>query len=162
MKKQTKLLISITIILLVIYTGNFLYQQFTTTYGLWRINWGLDVPKPSKMNIVYERYGVGDGEAYVICEYDDRGVMKVKKSNQWKKVDTEAYNMLTLKISQFKKNISEMYLNKQDHYLKLFLDHPIDFNEDSLYYFRAKKSGSYFISIFNEEKRKIYVIEWAM
>jgi len=154
-------MLSVVLAIVIIFVGKYLYETFSTTYGLWSINWQFKTPRPVKIYSVFERYGVGDGEAYYICEYDEKGFQKVKKNNQWNRIADGCYEMVLNKIAGFKSSVLQIHLDKKAYYSKLFLDNPIEFDKNSQYYLYSKGEGGYFLAVLNEEKRKIYILEWA-
>lgn len=152
-------LVSIVVMLSLMFGGfYYVYQKIGTVNGLWDLNWGLKVPKPTKITTVFEHSG-RDLDAYYVCEYDERVFQKVEKLNLWNKVGNENLDMLSERVSRFKATIEKMHFPESKLYTDLFLRYPIEFDKESLYYLKEKENGNYFIAILNTNKKIMYILE---
>jgi hypothetical protein len=152
------------VIAIVLIVGSYnLYEKFWSVHGTWNINYGLEVPKPSKMTTVIERHGFGDGEAYYVIEYNERRFEKAKEFELWNRMDNKSFTTISEQTSKFKKDMINLHqFEERDRYTKLFDDYPIEFDEDSLWYLKENHGGqSYFLAILNTRTKKLYIMENA-
>jgi hypothetical protein len=164
MKRKNLFLLLVPILITFGGLGYYLNETFNTTYGVWNINWGFEVPKPSKITTVFENFGgfLGDGDAYIIVDYNnDKRFEKAKNQAFWKRIDKKSLDIVSERISQFQKNTADVHFEKADHYSKLFSDYPVKYGEGDLYFYKVKEDGSFFIAIFNVENHRIYTMEWV-
>jgi hypothetical protein len=161
MKNRKWVILFVIAIVLIVGSYN-LYEKFWGVHGTWNINYGLEVPKSLKMTTVIERYGVGDGEAYYVVEYDERRFGKAKEFELWNRMDNENLTKISQQATRFKKDMINLHLEERDRYTKLFDDYPIEFDEDSLWYLKENHGGqSYFLAILNTRTKKLYIMENA-
>lgn len=160
--KNSKLVIGSVLAFIFIFGSYILYEKFWGVHGTWNINYGLEVPKPSKITTVFERHGVGEGEAYYVVEYNERRFEKAKEFELWNRMDSENFTKVSERTERFKKEMINLHLEEREQYTKLFEDHPIKFDNDSLWYLKENPDHggqSYFLAILNTKSKKVYVVE---
>ncbi|WP_096467012.1 hypothetical protein [Aneurinibacillus soli] len=139
------------------------YQKFCTPYGAWEINWKFKSPSPSEMNDVINTIGgfPAEGETYTICKYSDYKLKKILKTNNWAKMDDKSYDMIKKKVNHFQNTVSSIHIGQEEKFKKIFLNNPVTFTKDSLYFLKSNSDGSYFLSILNPNENKVYILEWV-
>lgn len=110
-----------------------------------RTNWSITIPKGDK--IIFERNKEpsfnGDGEQYLIIEYDNsKKLQKVKEIIEWNENKNTKLEQKIIELLDYMKVPSETYPN---------------FNEEYSYYYSQKSEFNriYLINI----SKKIYIIE---
>ncbi|WP_078410733.1 hypothetical protein [Priestia abyssalis] len=116
MKKRTLSLVLVPILIALVGLGYYLNEKFNTTYGVWDINWGFEVPKPSKMTNVIESDPSfrGEGESYIIADYSENKVERVKNQTFWKEIDGSTLEEVSKQISQFQKDVKDINFEKEE------------------------------------------------
>lgn len=157
-------IMSLVFILILILGSYYLYENYGGKSGEWKINWGLQVPQPFKLNVVYEIGGFQDYEGYHIVEYTDRELEKAKEFKLWNKITESNINLVSTRVESFKTgriNMNTSDDKKNEDYVQLFKNNPIEFDRDSLWYWKEKRKDHYFLAILNTKTKKLYVMERA-
>jgi len=135
------------------------FQKYGTVYAAWDINWGFKVPKASQTITVFENFEGRAPDQYVLCYYSEEKIKEVKELRIWNKIDKESYDILLKLVKKFESDILNIYSDERERYHKLFLDYPIQFDKNSLWFVKDKEDGSYIIATLNVNKGMLYVLE---
>lgn len=159
MKKKVTILIIIGLIAL---GGYILNEKFNTDYGIWELNWELEVSKPKRINSVFDNRGGfrGEGETYYILEYNERRINKIKDESNWIPVDDTSIDTLSEHIREFQKEVESINYDQEMNYQKIFKEHPLEYTNGDKFYYKLKEDNSYLIAVLNIEKQKLFVMEW--
>lgn len=108
------------------------------------------------MTTVFESPPVphGDGEWYILADYNNKRFEQVKNQKFWKQIDKKSVNLVSKQILQFQKDVLDIHYDNEKRYLKLFSDYPVKFSEGDLYFYKIKDDGSFFIAILDIEKNR--------
>lgn len=161
-KKVAAICIVIVVTATGIGIGYRLYDKETVYYEEWASDWGIALPEPAALRVVFDskpRFH-GDGEAYVIMDYNEQQLAKVKDLGFWQLITEDSIIALNGEISRFKHSVMEIYRDEQTKYEELYKNYFTEFGEGDLYYYQKKADGSYFINILNVDKGRLYVMEW--
>lgn len=143
----------------------YLYENYLTKSGEWKINWGLQVPEPSELTTVYEIGGFQDYEGYHVGEYSDWKLENAKKFKSWNTLNDNNFYVILKHVESFKNRRIEMSVTEpkeKERYQQLFKDNPVKFDKDSLWYWKAKGKDHYFLAILNPKLKKLYVMERSL
>lgn len=84
-------------------------------------------------------------------------IQKLIQQNDWRKIENNGA-IVSDHINVYKKQIQNLY-QKYERYEKLFLDNPVQFNHDSLYFTKKKADGSFIVAVLNVGERRLYTME---
>ncbi|MGX4585682.1 hypothetical protein [Paenibacillus chitinolyticus] len=84
-------------------------------------------------------------------------IEKLIQQNDWRKIENSG-GIVSDHINVYKKQIQNLH-QEYERYEKLFLDNPVKFNHDSLYFIEKKADGSYIIAVLNTDERRLYTME---
>lgn len=91
--RKSQIILMITAIVIIIVsvsagTGHYILDRFFTINAGWRMNWGLEVPKPNQSKSVIENVASfnGDGEFFNISTYSGKKINSFIKINLLRKL----------------------------------------------------------------------------
>ncbi|MFJ5771644.1 hypothetical protein [Psychrobacillus sp. NPDC093180] len=156
MKKKTKIWIFIPLFLvgLVIVNRDYISQSIE-----WKLNWGFEVPRPSKMETVFtNRNGFpSEGETFLVLHYRSLE-NKLKEKDGWTAINEKSHDTVLTLLQSFQKNVTE--INNTQNYESLFQEYPVSYNKNDKYFYHLEEDNSYILAISNTKERKLYVMEW--
>ncbi|WP_054022959.1 hypothetical protein [Bacillus sp. FJAT-28004] len=163
MKIKTIAICSVVILIIVIGTGYLAYEKYGTYYAAWENKWGITISKPDEIKVVFESQPSfnGDGEGYFILAYTEKQMKKMEKEQFWQPINEEYVNVIDGLVSRFKESVIEIYPDQKEKYEGLYRDHPTEYGVDDLYFYKKKDDGSYVITVFNLEKKRMHIMEWT-
>lgn len=99
-------------------------------------------------------------------DYDERGFEKTKYNGQWMKTDGVNYETVKSKIEKFQYDVIHLASvsfgeEKGKEYQQHFTNHPVQLENDCLFYIKTKEDGSYFIAVLNGRSHKLFAMEWV-
>ncbi|GKS13230.1 hypothetical protein YDYSY3_42300 [Paenibacillus chitinolyticus] len=156
--RRNRWIIIISIVLLSICIGYIQFQRIVQDSQIksWSSNWGFEAPPPEKVTTVFHNGG-RDPDYYLISDYDEVAIEKLIQQNDWRKIENSG-GIVSDHINVYKKQIQNLH-QEYERYEKLFLDNPVKFNHDSLYFIEKKADGSYIIAVLNTDERRLYTME---
>ncbi|GGA24536.1 hypothetical protein [Psychrobacillus lasiicapitis] len=156
MKTKTIICILIPLLLvgLVIVNRDFVSQSIE-----WKLNWGFDVPRPSKMETVFtSRNGFpNEGETFLILSYRSLE-NKLKDKDGWTAINEKSHDRVLTLLQSFQKNVTD--INNTQNCESLFQEYPVSYNENDKYFYHLEEDNSYILAISNKREQKLYVMEW--
>jgi len=152
---------SVVFVILIIGIGYFTYDKSGTYYAVWEKNWGVNISKPDELNVVFESEPSfhGDGEGYYILNYTEQQMGEIEKESFWQPLNENSVTMLDGLVLRFKQSVIEIHPDQQEKYESMFQDNPTEYGADDLYFYKKKDDGSYCITVFNLEKKRLYIME---
>ncbi|QAV19290.1 hypothetical protein PC41400_17065 [Paenibacillus chitinolyticus] len=156
--RRNRWIIIISIVVLSICIGYIQFQRIVQDSQIksWSSNWGFEAPPPEKVTTVFHNGG-RDPDYYLISDYNEVAIEKLIQQNDWRKIENSD-GIVSDHINVYKKQIQNLH-QEYERYEKLFLDNPVKFNHDSLYFTEKKADGSYIIAVLNIAERRLYTME---
>ena len=157
MKK--KAIIWITMLLffiwLVIDNGKYISQSIG-----WRLNWGFEAPKPSKIETIFNtRNGFpNEGETFFVLSY--RSIEnKLKERDGWISINRDSYSTVSNLLEGFQKSTAD--INDDTMIIKkLFQENPVTYYIGDSFFYKLEEDNSYILAIANAKEKKLFVMEW--
>ncbi|MEK5238246.1 hypothetical protein NST99_21390 [Paenibacillus sp. FSL L8-0470] len=164
MRRKTVAIWSGVIFLIVIGigVGYKIYDNDTATYDMWSSRWGITIPKPAELVVVFESEPSfhGDGEGYYVLNYNEEQLAKVQDQALWQPITEESRHSLEGEVSRFTQSIILVSQKEIAKYGKLYKNYPTEYDAGDYYYYKKKEDGSYCIVILNVDKQRLYLMEW--
>lgn len=158
MRKPSKSIFVILFAMIVFFTFQVISvcQYFSSVRSTLKNNFSIDVPKPKhEIKVMSDIQRMpAEGRAYSVLEYDENNAKKLKNFNKWKLVDKESKDEVNEFVDKFKDCLSVNNNEKVE-----FNKYIPQVQEKTLYYFKPNKND-YAILLFNEDEKRIYVLEY--
>jgi hypothetical protein len=156
MKKKNIIWITIPLLLVgfIIVNWNYISQ-----YAEWRLNWGFEVPKPIKIETVFNtRYGFpNEGQNFVVLDYNAIE-NKIKGEDGWIPINGESFDTVSNLLETFQKDVADINDDTQN-YKRLFQENSVTYNNNDRYFYKLE-DNSYILAISNTKEQKLFVMEW--
>ncbi|GFP77376.1 hypothetical protein [Clostridium fungisolvens] len=157
MRKPSKSISVILFIMVAFFSFQIIsvYQYFSSVRSTLKNNFSIDMPKPKhEIKVMSDIQRMpAEGRAYSVLEYDENNVKKLKDFSKWKLVDKESKKEVNEFVDKFKDCLS---VNNEKMESNKYIP---QVQEKTLYYFKPNKND-YAILLFNEDEKRIYVLEY--
>lgn len=158
MRKPSKSISVILFIMVVFFSFQVInvYKYFSSVRSTLKNNFSIDVPKPEhEIKVMSDIQRMpAEGRAYSVLEYDENNAKRLKSFSKWKAVDKDNKEEIDRFVDRFKDCLSVESNDKVDNYKYM-----PQVREKTLYYFKPNKND-YAILLFNEDEKRIYVLEY--
>ncbi|MEK4246415.1 hypothetical protein MKZ20_13810 [Psychrobacillus sp. FSL K6-2684] len=157
MKKKTMIWITITTFLIGFVIVNW---KYISQYTEWKLNWGLEVPKPLNIEtVLHTRNGFpSEGETFHVLNY--RSIeKKLKEKDGWVSINDESYDKVSKYLKKFEKDVFNINKDTQNLYV-VFQENPVTYDNKDKYYYKLEEDNSYILAISNVKEQKLFVMEW--
>lgn len=142
MRRKTVAIWSGVIFLIVIGigVGYKIYDNDTATYDMWSSRWGITIPKPAELVVVFESEPSfhGDGEGYYVLNYNEEQLAKVQDQALWQPITEESRHSLEGEVSRFTQSIILVSQKEIAKYGKLYKNYPTEYDAGDYYYYKRR------------------------
>lgn len=143
-----------TCIIILIMSG--LLVDFIIGYeGTMNMNWGVNIPRPSKVDVICD-YNIGqDGEYLKIWYYNEGKIEKITNDDVFKNIDEQSKVFIKQKLDEYYKTLDDSNKNLFDANVD------IDFLllEENYFTYIEKEDSSWLLLILDYKNNKMFSFE---